>query len=62
MVRKYFSTKTLRLFIQEWLRKCSDCCKGCNYSLFKTEFCFENYLDDLPQCFKLALADKNRNQ
>ena len=43
-------------FIQQWKEKCNNCSKGYNYSLFKTDFCFEKYLDILPTSYRIALC------
>ena len=44
------------IFLQKWAEKCNVCRKGCHYSLFKSQFGFECYLDDLPQCYRIALT------
>ena len=49
------SHKLKDIFIQQWKAKCDNCSKG-NYSLFKPNFGFEHYLDDLPQCFRISLT------
>ena len=44
------------MFIQSWMRQCTDCNKSCNYQLFKNTFGIESYLVNLPVCYRIAMV------
>ena len=43
-------------YIQLWYQQSKDSSKACNYYLFKPHFEFEQYIDDLPLCYRIAFT------
>ena len=42
-------------YSQKWIENCQNCSKANNYALYKTQICFEKYLDSLPLCYSLPM-------
>ena len=43
-------------YIQMWSQQSKDSSKACNYHLYKPNFGFESYIDNLPLCYRIPLT------
>jgi hypothetical protein len=44
------------MYLQMWKQKCDNCGKALHYSMFKDNFGFEQYLDNLPDNFRIVFT------